>query len=476
MNHKSLWQDVTINYHNKKKISKNPDILIIGGGITGLTLSYFLKDTDKSIMLIDKSKLGEGITSKTTAKINYLQEIIYQTLSSKHGKSIALEYLHSQLDAIKLIKNIIDENKIECDFERVDSIIFTCEEKGGVKIDKEEELLKSFNIDTKRIASDYFLDGLKVSDTYTFHPLKYLQGLTKIIKDKVAIHEGVTAYSINKVGNYYEVKTSKGPITSKYVVIACNYPFYIIPSLIPLKTYVKREYVNVAKCENPQSITAISIDSTLHSLRYYKDYLIYGSNASRITDKTSYADLFLKSQNDFRENFKQEPLYTWMNQDLMSNDSLPFIGSIKPHLYLATAFQTWGMTNGTIAAKIISDLINNNYNHYTSLFDPKRLNISLIAESCLGSFRYLKVYVSAFFCKNNPYYIKINGLIYGYYKDQDNYIHRIKLVCPHMKCNLVFNEIEGTWDCPCHGSRFRMNGEVIVGPATEDLENKIIKK
>ena len=115
-------------------------------------------------------------------------------------------------------------------------------------------------------------------------------------------------------------------------------------------------------------------------------------------------------------------------------------------------------------------IINNKYNSYTKLFDPKRLNISLITESCLGSFRYLKAYISAFFCKHNPYYIKINGLIYGYYKDSDNYIHRLKLVCPHMKCNLVFNEIEGTWDCPCHGSRFDYMGKNLYDPAFKDLE------
>lgn len=476
MNNKSLWQDVKINVTNKKKISSNIDILIIGGGITGLTLAYLLKDTDQSIMIIDKSKLGEGITCKTTAKINYLQDIIYQTLTKKHDKKTAHEYLNSQLDAINIIKDIINKNNIKCDLERVDSIIFTLEEKGINKILKEKELLEEFNIKVEEVQDKNIKSGIKVKDTYVFHPLKYLQGLTNIIKKTQEIHEGVTAYSIDKIGEHYEVKTSSGIISASHVVIACNYPFYIIPSLIPLKTYVKREYVNVAKCDNPKSITAISIDSKLHSIRYYQNYIIYGSNASRITDKTDYAKEYRKSQKDFQKIFKQPPLYTWMNQDLMSNDSLPFIGSIHDHLYLASTYQAWGMTNGTIAAQIISDLITNNYNRYTKLFDPKRLNISLITESCLGSFRYLKAYISAFFYKNNPYYIKINGMIYGYYKDSDDYIHRIKLVCPHMKCNLVFNEIEGTWDCPCHGSRFNTSGKVLVGPSTKDLENIIVKK
>lgn len=479
MNSQSLWQDIKINNSNAKKINNKPDILIIGGGITGLTLGYFLKDIDKSIMIIDKSKLGEGITSKSTAKINYLQGIIYQTIAKKHSKEKAHEYLNSQLEAISLIKGIIDKNRIKCDLEKVDSIIYTQEEKGIAKINQERKLLKTFNIDVSNVQDENIKSGIKVKDTYVFHPLKYLQAITKIIQDKILIYEGITAYSIDKVGNNYEVKTSQGIISATQVVIACNYPFYIIPSLIPLKTYIKREYVNASTFEKVRNITALSIDKNLQSIRYYKNYILYGSNSSRITDKTDYALEFKKSQIDFQKIFHIKPTYTWMNQDLMSNDSLPFIGSISDNLYLASVFQAWGMTNGTLAAKIISDLINNKYNKYNKyvkLFDPKRLNISLITESCLGSFRYLKAYISAFLCKHNPYYIKINGLIYGYYKDSNNYLHRIKLVCPHMKCNLVFNEVEGTWDCPCHGSRFNKSGKVIVGPSTKDLEDSIIKK
>ena len=471
----SLW-DTKITISNKKIKDKSTDVLIIGAGITGLTLAYFLSYSSEQIMIIDKSKIGCGATSKTTAKINYLQGIIYQTLANKHDKNTAKSYLDSQLEAIRIIKEIIEKEQIACDLTMVDSIIFTCEEKNIKKITKEQDLLESFNINVTRVEDHHIKSGIKVSDTYVFHPLKYLKSLTNIIKDKVKICENITAYSINKVGNHYEINSNEGIISAKKVVIACNYPFHIIPTLIPLKTYVKREYVNAAKCKKGKKITAISIDSKLHSLRYYQDYVIYGSTSSRITDKTDYAKEYQNSQKEFQKYFNKAPIYTWMNQDLMSNDLLPFIGLINANLYLATSFQAWGMTNGTIAAKIIADLISNKYNRYTKLFDPKRINISLITESCLGSFRYLKAYLDAFFCKHNPYYIKINGLIYAYYKSQDNEIHRIKLVCPHMKCNLVFNEVEKTWDCPCHGSRFNTYGKVIVGPSTKDLENIIIKK
>lgn len=129
MTSNSLWEDTKISISNKKIKDKSTDILIIGAGITGLTLAYFLSCLSDQIMIIDKSQIGCGATSKTTAKINYLQGIIYQTLANKHDKNIAKSYLDSQLEAIGIIKEIIEKEQIACDLTMVDSIIFTCEEK-----------------------------------------------------------------------------------------------------------------------------------------------------------------------------------------------------------------------------------------------------------------------------------------------------------------------------------------------------------
>ena len=151
---------------------------------------------------------------------------------------------------------------------------------------------------------------------------------------------------------------------------------------------------------------------------------------------------------------------------------LPFIGKIEENLYLATAYNAWGMTNGTIAAKVITDLIQNNKSKYQELFDPNRKNLALTINSIIGTLNYLKVYIHALFQKNNPKYIKIKGLTYGIYKDKNNKEHIINLLCPHMKCNLVFNKEEETWDCPCHGSRFNIDGKLLEGPATKNINKK----
>lgn len=471
MKNTSIWKN------DKKLLSYNneissTDILIIGGGITGLTCAYLLKDTNYKIALIDKSEITMGVTSKTTAKISFLQQTIYQDLEKEFGYSKSYQYLSSQLDAIDIINDIIKKNNIECDFEKVNSILFSKDNKNKEKIIKEKKILKGMGIKVKTINDKFLGFGISVDNTFTFNPLKYLNGIIDIIKDKIDISENTIAKSIKKKNKYYEIVTNKETIKAKIVIVACHYPFFIIPSFIPFKTYIKREYVAAAKYKHNTNYTATNVDKKLQSIRFYNDYLMYGSNNHKLTSKTDYEKNYQKAELDFYELFETRCEYIWMNQDIVSHDKLPFIGRIDKNLYLATAYNAWGMTNGTIAAKVIKDLIINNYSRYKELFNPKRINAPLIINSFLGSFSYLKVYIKGLFKKNNPYYIKIKNIVYGVYKDKNNNKHYIKLLCPHMKCSLIFNKEEKTWDCPCHGSRFDIDGKLLEGPAKENLKSQ----
>ncbi len=471
MSNKSIWEDIKIKVKKKDMESElNTDILIIGCGITGLTTAYFLKDIEKKVILIDKGKVGSGITSKTTAKISYLQENIYTKLTNNFNIFTAKNYLDSQLDAIELIKNIIDRNKIECDFKKVDSILFTNEKINIDKINKEKDLLEQWNIHTNDIINDNIVKGFSVSNTYTFHPLKYLNGLVKIINKNMDIYENVIATNISKEKDEYKIETNNGIIYAKTVVVACHYPFFIIPTMIPLKTYIQREYVNANKVANRYNYTLINVDNNLISIRYYRDYIIFGSNKHKLTSKIDYKENYDNSRKDFKNLFNIESLYTWMNQDIMSNDNLPFIGEIKDNLYISTAYNAWGMTNSTIGAKLIVDLISNNENKYKELFNPNRINSNLVIDSIINSFHYMKVYPVSLFKKNNPTYVEIKGIKYGIFTDSFGKQHKVSLICPHMKCNLVFNREENTWDCPCHGSRFDIDGNIILGPSVKDIK------
>lgn len=470
MKNKSIWNVKKYINDSNEFNDRVTDILIIGGGITGVSTAYFLKNMKKDITLIDKGDLGCGITSKSTAKITYLQGKIYQDLENNFNKDTAKEYLSSQLEAINLIKQIIKDNNISCDLEKVPSIIFSLLDSGVSKIMKEKEILESFGIKVEDVINENIKAGIKIYDSYVFNPFKYICGVIDVLKDVVNIFQYTLAKNITFSNDLYQVETNRGVISAKQVVIACHYPFFLVPSFIPLKTYIKREYVNAAKVFDSGNYTAISIDNKLHSIRYYKNYLIYGSSMQRLTSKIDYKISYDNSRKLFKRYFGVDSEFTWMNQDIVSNDGLPFIGEVKSNLYIATAFNGWGMTNGVLAAKIIADLISCGKNYFASLFNPKRMNLPLFTNSLFGSLHYAKVYAQSLWKKNNPSYVKINGILYGVYLDELSNKHIVKLLCPHMKCNLVFNREEETWDCPCHGSRFDIDGNIIEGPAVHNIK------
>lgn len=484
MKNKSLWED---NYKKnnlkiKNNISFDTDILIIGGGITGITTAYLLRNSNFKITLIDRGKIGMGISSKSTAKVSYLQGTIYQDLEKYFSKNISKLYLGSQLDAINMIKSIVDSEKIDCNLEKVDSFLFTTDEKNIKKIDKEKELLESFGIkcsDVDKLPIDFpFEKGFMVTDTYQMNPIKYVRNILKLLENDFTILENTTAFKIELDNDLYKVFTNMGVFKTKYVVMACHYPFFVLPGLIPIKNYMEREYVNAGNYSIDKPFTAINIDSELHSIRFYKNYLIYGSNKQRLTNKLDYQNQYQKSKDDFKKYFNSEPLYTWMNQDLITADYLPFIGypdRSQPHLLIGTGYRAWGMTNGVIASKIISDLILEKKNAYLKLFSPTRKNLSLFTNSLIDSLFYAKIYLQTTFNKNPSFYpdsvhvFKINGKHYGMYIDSNEKKHIVFNKCPHFKCNLIFNKEEKTWDCPCHGSRFSMDGDVIEGPSTYSI-------
>ena len=471
MNYISIWnKDLNQSKINRKNFKEiETDILIIGAGITGLTTAYFLKNTNNKIVIIDKGKISNGITLKTTAKISYIQQDIYRKLTKMHGEHTSKLYYDSQKEAINIITKIIKDNSIDCNLEKVESILLAKEDKNVSKLEEERKILTSYGEKIVDYHDKDIKHAFKTYNNYTFNPIKYINGLKDIIKDKADIYENTLATNIKKDDNKYLVTTNNGTIKTNKIILACHYPFFIIPYFFPIKTYIEREYVCAAKVDKPKKETLINVDKDLYSVRYYQDYLIYGGYDHRLTSQIDYAKNYDIIRKDFLKNFKKNPTYIWMNQDIVSNDEIPIIGKIKNNIYISSAYHAWGMTNSTIGAKLIADLIQNKENKYVSLFNPRRINLPLIINSIIGIFHYLKAYIEGLFHKSNPHYVKINGIFYGIYIDKLGKEHKVKLLCPHMKCSLVFNKKELTWDCPCHGSRFDIDGNIIETPAIKKI-------
>lgn len=481
MNYNSIWLDGSKDL-NLDSLNNNleVDVLIIGGGITGVSVGYHLINSDLKVAIVEAGKIGHGVTSKSTAKLTFLQEDIYSKIKKATNYDNSKLYYESQKEAISIVNEIVSKEKIKCNLVRSNSYIFTQDENNINKVSGEKELLESFNEEIEE--KEELPNGtkcqkaLEVKDTYTFHPLKYVNSLSKILlKNDIEIYENTRVYSITDFNNYYICKANDYFIKAKKVVLALHYPYFITPFFFPLKVYLEKSYIGASKEDKNSDFNAISLDKPVKSLRFYKNnkdnyrIFLYGSRnlCMNVNDGEHFAKL---------KAFPFDYKYIWSNIDIITSDYLPYIGKIKRDLYLATGYNTWGMTNSAIAGKVISDLILNKENKYIDLFNPKRGvkidRIPLILGSNMKSFIEEKLTPDKEWYKNNVRIENRNGKKVGIYIDGDKREHIVYLKCPHFGCNVVFNEEEKTWDCPCHGSRFDLDGKVIEGPSNYDISYK----
>ncbi len=480
---KSIWNGYDEKVKTKKFIKNiKTDILIIGGGLAGINTAFNLKDSNYKITLIEKDKLLSGTTRYTTAKVTYLQENMYDNIRKCHNEYTSNLYLKSQLDAINLIKNNIRKYNIECDFSDEDSYVFTMEEKGIKKINNLIKVLENNQIkyDIIKVLPNNFkcLYGIKVSNTGTFNPIKYAYGLIKQVHN-IDIYEHVRALKIKKENNRYMVKTNRGLIKAKYIVTATQYPFFIMPGLLPFKMHLKKSHVLASKVKKTYGFNAISMDEDVISMRYYKDYFIFGGSSYKMSDCIDYNKKNEQLHIKFKDFYNSDINYSWSTYDLVSNDYLPIIGKIDNNHYVACAFNAWGMTNTTLAGKLISDLINNNKNEYEKLFSPKReITLKRTINFLNDGVSLVKIFLKTKINKNKKFYnddvkfINIKGKSYGIYIDSNKKEHIVRNLCPHAKCSLIFNYQDKTWDCPCHGSKYDIDGNIIKGPSVFDIKNR----
>lgn len=476
MKNTSIW--INKQEKNCKAIKQDieVDVLIIGGGITGLSTLLELRNSNLKVILVERNRCGGGVTSRSTAKITYLQEQILMNIRKSSYEKASL-YLASQIDAVNRLKNIICDYHIDCDLKKVSSYLFTNEEKNVAKLEDEYYFLTKNHVMVKKTKLDGIdnILALKVDDTYTFHPLKYIHHLKTIFSE--FIYENSKVIKIDKKDGYYYSSVNGYQIKSKYVVLASHYPYFLIPFLMPFKSHVETSYIGAKKVEKCLDISAINIDKPCRSIRYYDD----GNNCYLIYLYQSFSSCNIKSiKENFAELNKQQKFdYIWSNKDIITNDYIPYIGRIYKNddtFLIATGYNTWGMTNGTLAGKILADIILKKDNPYISLFDPHRhINLNKIVRLPIDLGCNLKAIIKS--SKGNVnnskvIYTKKDGRNVAIYKDEKEVEHIVLNKCPHMKCGLVFNEVEKTWDCLCHGSRFTLDGKCIEGPSNFDISFK----
>ena len=442
----SIWED-EVKIKNYNKLTKNiyTDILIIGGGITGVNTLYQLNNTNLKVVLVEQNKIGLSTTGKSTGKLTYMQNDLLYKIKKIHGNDTLIEYIKSQIEAINIAKNTISKLNIDCNLENTPSEIYAKEEKEIKKLKELKEILTNNNIKITT-SKNNIIDSryiIKAKDTYIFNPLKYINGLLNNMEKD--IYENTSIEKIAKENDHYICITDNNKkIKTKYIVLASHYPYFNIPYLFPLKGYIEKSYLSASKYKNNNKISLISYSNPFISIRTYKDYLIYLSNShstnKNINDNKNYQELIKKLNK-----LNITPEYLWSNSDIITNDGLPYIGVLEDNILISTGYNTWGLTNGILGAKIIKDIILKESNPYINLFNPKRININIITNSINNTYKSINSYIKS-------------------------YCNRPKIKCPHMGCNLIYNSIENTWDCPCHGSRFNKKGKCISSPSNKNIK------
>ena len=467
MKNYSIWNEEQTEILPKISEDKKADILIIGGGLTGISLLYQLRNSNLKTILVEKNTCGRGVTSKSTAKITYLQDLLVTDFKDEQTASL---YLKSQQEAIKEIKKIITTEKIDCDFEKSPSYLFTNDSKNIKKLEQQYTFLKKNHVAVKKEKLEKVLSklSLKVEDTYLFHPLKYLFHLKEILKD--SIYENSPVQKIQKTEEGYIALIGKYQISCSKIVIATHYPYFLKPLFFPLKNHVETSFIGVKKEQNSIPFSAISIDNPILSLRTYQNTLFY------LIDSMPTGNI-KNIENHFEKLKKIASFdYLWSNKDIITNDKIPYIGRVFKQdnsFLIACGYNTWGMTNASIAAVVLKDILLEKENPFEKLFDPRRsLNFKKVEQFPLDILYTGKAILKSTKKNTNNQKIKKekrDGQSVLIYVDEKGKEHIVLNRCPHMKCGLVFNEYEKTWDCLCHGSKFDLDGKCIEGPSNCDI-------
>ena len=493
----SYWINSTENLGKFKQIDSNynTDVCVIGAGMAGLSTAYYLSKAGLKVIIVDKDNIGEKVSGNTTAKITFQHNLIYDYLINSYSYDLALNYLKSNRKAISNIKNIIDDENIECDFEYQDNFVYTTRQEDIGQINKEVQALNSLNepaeFVTKCDLPFKIVGAIKTKHQAQFHPRKYMLGLANsIISNGGIIFTSSLVTNVEKSLDGYVTCVNNYNIKSKYVVLCSHYPFINFPGLYFSKMYQSTSYVlgidTHTKLFDGMYINPEEPTFSFRTAKFNEKRLLIMSGGDHKTgfapgSSNGYENLEKKAMELYP---KADILYKWNTRDCITLDKIPYIGefsNLMPNMYVATGFNKWGMTSSNVAGNIIKDKILGRDNKYTFVYDSTRLNpiknrvelgsmISQVFKSFVTNRIKIPHHTLLAIDKDNGGIIKVNGTSVGIYKDIDGNIFAVNPTCTHLGCLLTWNNLDKTWDCPCHGSRFDFKGHNIYDPAFKDLE------
>ena len=474
------------------------DVVIVGAGIAGMSVAYHLARVGRQVVVIDDGPLAGGITSRTTAHLTCAMDNTYTFVESRRGVENAKLAAASHSAAIDRIETIVHAERIDCDFERLDAYLFLPPGDKVRTLDEEIEAVRRAGVPVERLRRaplESFDTGpcIHYRNQGQFHPLKYIRGLARAVEGHGGrLFSGTHADEIAG-GRNPHVRAGDFTIRAKAVVVATNSPVndrwflhtkqapyttYVIGARVPSGSVPKGLYWDMDDPYHYVRVHTVTINGSTH------DVLIVGGedHKSGQADDTERRHSRLERWARIRFPRMEDIEFRWAGQVMESLDGLAFIGKnpgLQDHVYVVTGDTGMGMTHGTIAGMLISDLIIGIPNPWEDLYDPSRKPLRaagrFIKENANVARQYIDWVapgdeVSREDIPPGGGAVLRDGLKkVAVYRDPHGQLYEFSAVCPHLGCIVQWNPTERTFDCPCHGSRFDKKGEVINGPANNDL-------
>ncbi|HET9323834.1 MAG TPA: FAD-dependent oxidoreductase [Gaiellaceae bacterium] len=484
-NYASLGDEVTV------------DVAVVGAGITGITAAALLKREGMTVALLESKRIVQGATGYTTAKVTAGHGLAYTKIRDVFGEDGARTYAEANQAAIERIARFVEEDGIECDFERKPNYAYAEDAEQAKQVEQEVEAEKAAGLPAELVRETPLpyevAAAVRLENQAQFHPRKYLLALAATIPgDGSHVFEQTRVRTV-KHGEPCDVIAELGRVRARDVVVATHLPI-LDRGLFFAKTYPHRSYALCAPIDESEAPDGMFINAgtPTRSVRTIRDggrlLLNVGGNGHKVAEADDMPERYDQLEEFLREHWPGagEVEYRWSTQDYMPPDQVPYVGRVRrrsEHAYMATGFNKWGMTNGTVAAQIVTDAIVGRTNPWAGLFDahrrPTRSALAkLVAQNASVGFRFFADRVRAGDGQSADHLEPGEGAVVGrlrktaVYRDDDGEVHELSPVCRHLYCRVHWNAAERSWDCPCHGSRYAADGRVIEGPATEDLKRR----
>ena len=451
------------------------EIAVVGAGMAGVLIAAALQKAGRQVVVLEANRIASGQTRNTTAKITAQHGMFARRLVQALGEDRARKYVAANLAAIEAYRGLIRSEGIDCDFEEKSAYVYGDDTE---QLAQEAEAQARLGLPASFVRDpdvpDRALGAVRVEKQAQFHPLKFLR----------AVSEPLTVYENTPVrGADGDVLTADGGrVRAEHIVFACHYPFVNFPGMYFARMHQERSYVLALENAALPEGMWIGAGDNGYSFRTCGELLLLGGGGHRTGENRAggrYGELRARASEWFPDS---REVARWSAQDCMTADGAPYIGryaASRPNWYVATGFQKWGMTSSMISAMLLRDMICGKENPYAEAFDPGRFGVAAASGVAAEGAQAVKGLAKRVFQIPPEQAAKLprghGGIVFfhgekaGVYKDGEGKVRAVDIRCPHLGCQVEWNPDERSWDCPCHGSRFDCQGELISGPAQTGL-------